>query len=107
VKNDSVKKPISDKICVLYDPLDGRVVHTHRVLTMPGGRDVTDEELEERAKDRAKRAGHDIKGLSTLRVTSDVCDCSSQYRVDLATKKLQKLERRPHRAHPPSRRLRG
>lgn len=93
MENDSLNKPVSNKICVLYDAQDGRVVHTHQVLTMPGGRIVTDEEVEESAKDRAKRAGHDISGLSALRVAAEDCDCSSQYRVDLATKKLQKVER--------------
>jgi hypothetical protein len=60
---------------------------------MPGGHDVSDEALEARAKDMAKRAGHDIIGLSTLRARGEDCDGSSQYRVDLAMKKLQKLGR--------------
>jgi hypothetical protein len=95
MSNGLVSKPVSDKVCVLYDPKDGRVIHTHRALTMPGGRDVTDEELEACAKDMAKRAGHDITGLSSLRVPGEDCDGSSQYRVDLAMNKLQKLERPP------------
>ena len=93
METDSLNKPVSNKFCVLYDPRDGRIVHTHNVITMPGGQDVTDEELEERARDRAQRAGHDISGLSALRVAAEDCDGSSQYRVDLAQKKLQKLER--------------
>jgi hypothetical protein len=86
---------VSRKISILYDPQDGRVVHTHTVLTTPGGQDVTDEELEERTRQRAERVGHAISGLRTLRVSSDECDASSQYRVNLATGKLEKVERPP------------
>lgn len=86
-------RPVSKKTCVLYDPQNGSVVHTHSVVVMPGGRDVTDQELEERAKDRAKRAGHDIANLRTLPVAAEDCDGSSMYRVDLTTRKLHKLER--------------
>lgn len=82
------------KICVLYDPQDGRVVHTHQVVTLPGGRDCTDSELEAHAIECAKQAGHEVGGLATLRVTEEECDGTSQYRVDLAEKKLRKAERR-------------
>jgi hypothetical protein len=99
MKNDLANQPVFNKVCVLYDPKDGRVVHTHRVLTMPGGEDVSDEELEARAKDMAHRAGHDVTSLWTLRVPGEECDGSSQYRVDLAMNKLQKLER-PSRSAP-------
>ena len=90
-----MEQPVPSKICVLYDPRDGRVVHTHRVITMPGGQEITDAEAEARAKERAKQAGRDIRGLSALRVAHEDCDGSSQYRVDLAEKKLRKLERPP------------
>lgn len=92
-KASLLKIPVSNKVCVLYDPRDGRIVHTHRVITMPGGQDVTDEELETRAKERARQVGRDVSGLSALRVAPEDCDGSSHYRVDLATKKLRKLER--------------
>ena len=46
MKSELGNKPISNKVCVVYDPKDGRGVDTHRVLTMPGGRDVSEEELE-------------------------------------------------------------
>jgi hypothetical protein len=31
--------PESIRICVLYDPSDGRIVHIHKVVTYPGGED--------------------------------------------------------------------
>ena len=92
-------KPVPKKVCVLYDGKDGRVLHAHRVLTMPGGHDVSDEELETRARDMAKRAGHDIISLSTLRVPGGGHDGPSHYQIDLATNKLKKLERPPAIRH--------
>jgi hypothetical protein len=88
-----MNEPISDKVCVLYDPRDGRIVHTHRVLTMPGGQEVSDTELEARAKDRANHMKRDLRGLATLSFKGEECDGSSRYRVDLTTKKLTKLDR--------------
>ena len=42
-------EPISHKICVIYDPANGGVIHTHEVLTFPGGRQVTDADAEAEA----------------------------------------------------------
>jgi hypothetical protein len=62
-------KPIGDeasKVCVLYDPKDGRVVHVHGVTTMPGGKDVDRDELEQRATRHAKALGRSVEGLKSL-----------------------------------------
>jgi hypothetical protein len=85
-------QPSSVKICVLYDPKDGRIVHTHRVFTLPGARMATDEEVEERAKTRATQAGHSVSGLSTLHVAAEDYNASNVYSVDLAKKQLVKHE---------------
>jgi hypothetical protein len=92
-KSSFFNTPVSEKVCVLYDPQDGRILHTHRVIRMPGGQDSTDEEIAAQAKDCAKRAGRDISVLNTLRVAAEDHDGSSHYRVDLTNMKLQKLER--------------
>ena len=92
-------KPVSNKVCVLYHRNDGCVAHTHRVLIIPGGRDVTDEEVETRARDMAKLAGHDITSLRTLQVPGKQHDGASHYQVDVATNKLKKLERPPALRH--------
>lgn len=88
-----LNQPVSVKTCVLYDPSDGRVVHTHRVVTMPGGQESNDEEVAERAGDCAKRMGHETNGLHVLHVGPDDCDGVSQYRVDLTAMNLQKIPR--------------
>lgn len=63
--------PVSDdssKVCVLYDPEDGRVVHVHGVTTIQGGKEISDVELERRTIAHAKSLGHRIHGLRSLRV---------------------------------------
>jgi hypothetical protein len=84
-------KPVSEKYCVLYDPRDGRIVHAHHYVVMPGGgREMTDDEVEARAKESAKQVGHIIDDLSALWVTAMDHDNAAAYRVDIATKKLVK-----------------
>ena len=90
-ENHSVKHD-SEQTCVLYDPRDGRIVHTHRVVTLPGGRKVTNEEVEARTKEIAKQTGHDISGLHAMHFAANAYDASAVYRVDVTTKKLVKLE---------------
>jgi hypothetical protein len=63
--------PVSDdssKVCVLYDPEDGRVVHVHGVTTIRGGKEVSDVELEQRTITQAESSGHPVHGLRSLRV---------------------------------------
>jgi hypothetical protein len=101
---ERLSKPVSVRVCVLYDPHDGRVVHTHRVLCMQGGRESTDEEIEANCKDAAKRAGHNVSEVSLMHIAGEHYERNARYRVDMATKKLQKLERSaPDRGHPTSR----
>jgi len=85
-------KPESEHACVLYDPKDGRIVHTHCIVTLPGGQKVTHKEVEARAKEVAKQAGHDIGELSVMHFAADAYDASTVYHVDLTTKQLVKLE---------------
>jgi hypothetical protein len=83
----------TQKICVLYDPMEGRVVHTHMVVSLPGGRAFSDDEVEARARERASDAGLDVDGLRALKVAADAYDNSEVYVVDTATAQLRKLER--------------
>lgn len=56
----------ADKMCVLYDSRDGRIVHYHRVVTLRGGRENTGEEIEKLAFETA-RLKHDAATLRVLR----------------------------------------
>lgn len=62
-------KALSDdasKVCILYDPKDGRVVHVHGVTTLQGGREVSHPELEQRAMTNAQALGRSVEGLKAL-----------------------------------------
>ncbi len=54
-------------VCVLFDE-KGRMVHTHEVVTLPGGRRVPQHEVEARAFERAKRLGRKVSSLRALHV---------------------------------------
>ncbi len=87
-------EPESEKICVLYDPKDGRIAHTHEVITLPGGRKVDDEEVEARAFKRAAALGKDTSKFKALHVKAPKDhDRSSMYRVDPNSLTLTKLRR--------------
>jgi hypothetical protein len=90
IEKAAMVKPVSEKTCVLYDLQDGRIVHTHRVVALSHGREMTEEELEERARACARQMGHNIDGLSALHLSTMDHDNSSAYRVDVANKQLVK-----------------
>ena len=90
------KRPLltteSETVCVLYGLSDGHIVHTHFVITLHGGQTVTEQDIEIRAKERAKQAGHSLEGLGTLQVAAQHYERGAAYRVDVARKELVKLE---------------
>jgi hypothetical protein len=86
----AVTRPVSEKTCVLYDARDGRIIHTHHLVVMPGGREMTDEEFVRRAKEGAKQAGHSVDELSVLRFTGIDPNNIADYQIDLAEKKVVK-----------------
>jgi hypothetical protein len=58
----------ASKVCVLYDPSDGRVVHVHGVTTIQGGKEPTQAELEQRATTHARALGRAVPGMKSLHV---------------------------------------
>jgi hypothetical protein len=82
-------EPTSHKICVIYDPASGRVIHTHEVLTFPGGRQVTDADAEAEALALlARRSGKDVSGFGVLHVPCGEYQRGVRYRVELPTRRL-------------------
>jgi hypothetical protein len=91
-----ILKTTSEMICVLYTPQDGRIVHTHSVITLNGGQTVSAEEVERRARERVVQVGKKPEGLLALHLTPDEYSESTPWRVDPQTRKLVKIEP-PHR----------
>jgi len=62
-------QPESVKTCLLYDRTNGRIIHTHQVVTLSGGKVVDDGEVESRAFAMAKKAGQDVSKAKALHIS--------------------------------------
>jgi hypothetical protein len=93
IAGGTLLKPESVRVCVLYDPSDGRIVHQHEIVGFPGAERVNDEYLTSRAYATAARLGHNTSALRTLHL--DVQDLSNEkaYRVDPETLRLVEIPR--------------
>ncbi|MET0751978.1 MAG: hypothetical protein ABWZ66_01330 [Pyrinomonadaceae bacterium] len=83
---------VSHKLCVLYDPRDGRIVHFHQVITLPGGTEDSTAEIEETALETA-REHHDISRLRVLHTTPEEFgyDAKKSYRVNPARMSMEEV----------------
>jgi hypothetical protein len=91
VPNGNVATPDDQKLCVLYDPSNGAIVHAHWVTTLSGGRVVDQAEMEKRIRERAASRGRDVQGMKVLHVDPNEYKQGTRYRVDLEVCKLAKL----------------
>jgi hypothetical protein len=95
-------QPEADKICVLYNLATGRIVHMHRVTTLPGGRKVDDAEMERRIRERSVSSGREVSGLVVLHVDPKTYKMGAVYQVDVGAKKLVEAPSSPGaRTHTP------
>jgi hypothetical protein len=86
-------------LVAVYDPFDGRVVHTHRVVILEGGKSISLEQAEREAVEHASRRGRDVSKLKTLVAESQHHDHRGTFRVDVAGQKLVTIEP-PQRRRP-------
>jgi hypothetical protein len=70
------------KVCVLFDPKDGRIVHVHGVTTLSKGRSCSKSELEERTISHARAFGNSVSGLKTLHVSLSAIRQRGPLKVD-------------------------
>ena len=68
----------------LYDPSTGRIAHIQRVLSLPGGPDLTPEHVVERAHVHARHGGHDVSRLQAVHLADDH-DYGTAHVVDVTT----------------------
>ncbi len=97
--------PEEVRICVLYDPRDGRIAHHHQVVTFAGAPRVDEKEVERRALARAASFETDTSALKALHLSEKDCDPSHRYKVDTKTLRLVRLPEPAVRRRPaPTRR---
>ena len=68
----------------LYDPSTGRIAHIQRALILPGGPDLTPEQVIERAHVHARHGGHDVSRLEAVHLADDH-DYRAAHVVDVTT----------------------
>lgn len=78
----------SVKCCVLFDPADGEILHTHRVVTMDGAAEVSEREVEKRTLELAKGFGLKVAKLRSLHVDAGAFEAGKRYAVDPKSKRL-------------------
>lgn len=61
----------SSRVCVVYDSENGKVHHIHEVITLRGGREPTEAQIEAHAMAIVKRKGHRAERLSVLHLPSE------------------------------------
>jgi len=94
-------KPVDDnssRVCVLFDPKNGRVVHVHGATTLPGGKKRSDAELETEATEHASAFGHSVAGLKALHVPLSAIRERGAFKVNAQGTGLEATPRTPLRA---------
>ncbi|HZZ11571.1 MAG TPA: hypothetical protein VFE79_12850 [Paraburkholderia sp.] len=84
----------SMKACVVYDETSGSIHHHHRVLTLEGGQEPTEQEMAQQALDafsHSPNAKNPAGRLSVLQVGHDALEAGKRYRVDHAMQALVPL----------------
>lgn len=78
----------SVKVCVAYDPENGRVHRIHRVITLDGGKEPSDREIEAHVLGSLAKHGLKAEDLRVLHVAHDAVKPRTLYTVDTSSKSL-------------------
>lgn len=83
----------SIKCCVLFDPADGTIRHTHRIVTMEGADETPEPMIEERTRLLAREFGIEVDRLQLLHVDSQGIESNKHYKVDPRNRRLVAVDR--------------
>jgi hypothetical protein len=83
----------SVKLCALFDPADGGIRYTHRVITMEGADETPNKVIEATARELASEAGVEVGRLKALHAEPDITGPATSYIVDMRKKCLVAVER--------------
>src|SRR4051812_34473881 len=81
--------------CVLYDPADGSIVHTHTVVRFDRGRVPSPKDLETEARASLAKQPNHREGLRVLHVKSDDLGAEGEFKVHPTAGRLEKVPERP------------
>jgi hypothetical protein len=78
----------SERLCLVYDPTSGEIVLTHRVVTLEGGTEPSEDEIARYAVLLARRRAGAGQRLEALHVERGALEPGRRYRVDPKDKVL-------------------
>jgi hypothetical protein len=84
----------SGRLCLVYDATSGEILHTHRVVTLEGGTEPSDDEIARYAVLLAQRRAGADQRLEALHVERGALEPGRRYRVDYMNKALVAEQKR-------------
>ena len=78
----------SSRACVVYEADSGEISHIHEVVTLEGGQEPTEAQIEADVTEMLKRIGKPTEKLSMLHVPSESVQTHPLLSVDPRTKSL-------------------
>jgi len=78
----------SAKTCVVYDPHSGHIHHVHHAITLRGGREPAQREIEHAALSMARQRAGPETPLAVLHVDHAELVPGTRYEVNIATRAL-------------------
>jgi hypothetical protein len=78
-------KPVGNehsRVCVLFDPANGRVVHGHGVTVLESAKPIEPAELEARARRHALSMGKSVDGLKALHLPLEAIKAHAAFKVN-------------------------
>jgi hypothetical protein len=91
-KTTGTAKIRSVKCCVLFDGETGAIQHVHRVVTMEGGTETSDAEMETRALKLAKDHGIKTTQIQIAHVDAKAFAARARYKVNPKTRALIRID---------------
>jgi len=78
----------SEKTSVLYDRDSGRIHHVHHTVTLEGGQESSEKEIETHMLEVMKNRGKQTQNLQVIHVARDAMKPDYLYRVDPKSRSL-------------------
>lgn len=85
-------KQRSTQTVVVYDPADGRIIHTHHVIVLEGANVPPAKQVEQTALTLAEKAGNARSKMAILNLGSRLLDRKYRYRVNPKKRSLVRVQ---------------
>ena len=84
-------RPVSHKVCVLYEPDSGRIRHIHQVVTLQGGTESPESDIEQSTRKHLVRRDGEAE-LHALLLDAAGLNLARKHRVDTKRKHLVPID---------------